>query len=531
VPLASNAVSGFRGLALAGFLIGGPLAMNAAAVVSVPTDFTNDLIVGGLSQPISFAFLPDGRILFTEQKTGRIRMIVNGHIAATNPVYQVPAVNITGQERGLLGIAVDPEWPTRPYVYFFQNFTGGFLRLARMTAVGDLSDPNGENLTLGTPLTLIGDIPDLNPNHNAGSLRFGPDGMLYLSLGDDDDYYCQAADRTSLRGQILRLKVRDLGPAGGSSTPRADLDPGDNPWAASANANEKLVWAYGFRNPWRFQIDRLTGVLYGCDVGESNFEEEDEIVGGGFYGWPWREANFTIQRPTCPEPGGVGAMPYVAPIAFFGRDFNLHAIVSAGMYRPAPGGIHNWPLEYYPSKGDVFYLDYYVGDLKHIRWNGSSWVAAPVAPGQPNPSSWATGLVTACDFLVGPDGSLYWLAQFDSAFSANSGSLNRIRWVGNTSVPPVSTRSSPLRAIPNPSSRSVDLAFTLSAPASVHLAIYDLGGRRIRRLLEGDAPAGDNGQNWDGLNDAGRAVPAGVYVARLEIGGAPPVTRKLMHLR
>ena len=91
--------------------------------------------------------------------------------------------------------------------------------------------------------------------------------------------------------------------------------------------------------------------------------------------------------------------------------------------------------------------------------------------------------------------------------------------------------SSPLSAIPNPSSQSVELAFRLGAPGSVHLAIYDLGGRRIRNLLQGDAPAGDNRKTWDGLNDAGRAVPAGAYVARLELGGAPAVTLKLMHLR
>src|SRR5262249_35094342 len=145
------------------------------------------VVVGQLAQPTSLAFLPDGRVLFTEQRSGQVRLVVNGHIAATDPVVTVPNLVNSGNEQGLLAIAIDPAWPAKPYVYLYHDRTGNRLRLVRYEASGDLGNPSGENLTLANPYLLIDDIPDNASNHNGGSLRFGPDGMLYLSIGEDAD--------------------------------------------------------------------------------------------------------------------------------------------------------------------------------------------------------------------------------------------------------------------------------------------------------------------------------------------------------
>src|ERR1043165_7407837 len=165
----------------------------AAAAVGLPTDFMNEVLVSQLNTPTSLAFLPDGRALFTEQKTGYVRMVVNGHLAATDPEFVVPSVNTDGYERGLEGIAVDPGWPQRPYVYFHYTRLGGYFRIVRYTVTGDVADPLGGTLSFGAPLLLIDDITDSNPNHNAGCLRFGPDSCLYASLGEDENW-CAAAD-------------------------------------------------------------------------------------------------------------------------------------------------------------------------------------------------------------------------------------------------------------------------------------------------------------------------------------------------
>lgn len=503
----------------------------ARAQVALPTDFVNDVIVGGLDQPTSFAFLPDGRFFVTEQKTGKVRLIVNGHVAATDPALVVPNLASVGDERGLLGIAVDPAWPTRPFVYLYYDYVGDVIRLVRYTATGDLAVPTGENITLNSPRVLIGDVLDETIFHQAGCLRFGPDGMLYASLGDDA-FDCKAFDITSLHGVIVRLKVDGVPAGAGSQVPRSMIAPPDNPFIANSDSNAKLVWAWGLRNPWRYQIDHVTGLIYGCDVGDNDFEEEDEIRPGDFLGWPYREANMIRTLVDCPEPGGPGATPYVPPIANFARDTNSHAIVSGGMYRPVSGAIHNWPTGYYPIRGDVFYTDYFVGDLKRITWNGSSWSPAAPVPGQPDPSSWGAGFLTASDFQVGLDGSLWWMQQFDDTFNPGTGSVNRIRFNGTTGVEPGALAERTLVASPNPFVRAVDLSFRLAAPERVRLAIFDLSGREVATLLDGAATAGENHARWDGLDARGGRVRAGVYFARLDRGGVgPPVTLRLFHPR
>jgi glucose/arabinose dehydrogenase len=355
--------------------------------------------------------------------------------------------------------------------------------------------------------------------------------MLYVGLGDDA-FDCEAFDITSLHGGILRLKVDGLPPGSGGQVARSAITPPDNPFIANPNANAKLVYAWGLRNPWRFQVDPVSGVIISVDVGDDNFEEMNEVVAGGFYGWPYREADMIRVLSDCPEPGGPGHTPYIEPIAVIARDTNAHAIVSGGMYRPAIGGTHNWPSSYSPSRGDVFYTDYYTGDLQRITWNGSSWVPAAAVPGQPTPALWGTGFLSAADFQVGPDGSLWWLQQFNDSFLPSTGSMNRVRYTGSTAVTSdlVSDRS--LLALPNPFGRTVDLTFRLGAPERVVLAVYDLGGRRIEELYDGVAPAGESRIHWDGHDATGAVASAGVYFARLErFGSGATVTVPLFRTR
>src|SRR5262245_25869217 len=162
----------------------------------------------------------------------------------------VPNVNTTGGEQGLLGIAVDPGWPARPYLYVHYDRIGNQINLSRYTVGGDLSFTGNGALTIdpATRFDILTDIPDNATNHNGGTLRFGPDGMLYNSEGDDATG-CPALDLTVLNGKILRLDISAL-PAGGGGPPAKSLiTPADNPFVANANANAKLVGYSGLRNP------------------------------------------------------------------------------------------------------------------------------------------------------------------------------------------------------------------------------------------------------------------------------------------
>lgn len=516
-----------RGLAGALLLAASSFAAPARAAVQVPSGFTDETLVSGLDAPTGFAFLPDGRVLVVEQNTGKVRLIVGNHIAATDPVFTRTGIS-TGGERGLLGIAVDPRWPTFPWVYLIDTRAVGNEEVIRYVASGDLSNPAGENLTLSSGLPLIDDIADSAPNHNAGCLRFGGDGCLYVSLGDDA-VSCDAADSTTLRGEILRLRVTTLPGGSGSQVARSVITPPDNPFVASSDANARLVYAFGFRNPFRFQIDPVTDTLVVGDVGEATREEMDRVAAGDFMGWPWREGTFSIVRSACPEPGGVGTFPYVPPIAQIPHDQQvMYAIISAGTYRPVGGASNNWPIAY---DGDIFYAQYYQGYLRRIEGGGLGWSPAPAVTGQPNATDWATGLIAATDFQVGPDGSLWWLAQFAPSFAAQTGSLHRIVSTRSTGVGGPTPTAWSLRAAPNPFVATTELAISAAAAGHCELTIHDLAGRRVRTLFAGEIGPGDRRVAWNGADDRGAAVGAGVYFARLVREGAPAITMRVLRVR
>jgi glucose/arabinose dehydrogenase len=498
--------------AISGLLLCAP---TSRADVVVPGGFVDDTLVTGLDQPNSMAFLPDGRLLVTEQRTGRVRLIVNGHIAATDPAYVVPDLVSIDYERGLQGVAVDPGWPQRPWVYLYYTRVGGFCRLARYTATGDLSDPAGENLVLGDSLVLLDDIPDFDPEHQSGCLRFGPGNDLFASLGDDR-FPCGASDSTSLRGEILRLDVSRLTEGAGGQVPRALITPPNNPLTA-ADSNAKLVWAYGMRNPWRFGIDQVTGNIYSVDVGEMSYDELNEVLPGDFLGWPFREGPEVENVPGCPEPGGNGANAYKAPLVAVPHGSGPKAINTPGMYRPVPGAPNNWPRNYYGYYGDVFYGDYFAGYLRRLKKLSGVWSTPPPAYLQPDVDDWATGLVTATDFQVGPDGSLWWIAQFDESYDEASGSLQRIRWTGLSDLAVAGGKASGrmLAVAPNPFRGATHLRLHLPARETVTLSLYDVAGRRVRSLFRGAAPAGASDFEWDGRDDLGQPARPGVYLARL----------------
>ena len=209
----------WRAVAFA-FLVLAPAAPPARAQATLPDDFVDELVVGGLDLPVGMAFLPDGRLILVEQKSARIRLVVNGALAAVDPVVVVPGVRIVGPERGLLGITVDPGFPARPYVYVHCNDSSSLIiRITRFTVGGDLAFTGNGSLTIATSTRrdVINNAPDAQGNHNGGTVRFGPDGMLYASLGEDAAE-CAAQDTSGLRGVILRLDVSGI-PAGGGSAP------------------------------------------------------------------------------------------------------------------------------------------------------------------------------------------------------------------------------------------------------------------------------------------------------------------------
>jgi glucose/arabinose dehydrogenase len=147
---------------------------------TVPGGFVHEHLVTGPFPEfvVGFDFLPDGRVLLLEKDTGVVLLARPG-FPSVDSVFTVPGVNADFIERGLLGVAVDPAWPARPYVYFDLTHVSGVTRIVMYEVTGDLADPQSTALGFVNPFLLIDDIPDMWEIHNAGTLRFGPDGMLY----------------------------------------------------------------------------------------------------------------------------------------------------------------------------------------------------------------------------------------------------------------------------------------------------------------------------------------------------------------
>ena len=251
-----------------------------------------------------------------------------------------------GNEEGLLGLAFDPQFATNHDIYIYYSAAGGDRRtvVSRLTASG-----SGGNLTADPASELvILTVPQPYSNHNGGELAFGPDGMLYLGIGDggsegDPDRTGQDIQK-NLLASIIRIDVRD------ATADHPYSIPPDNPFASSPNSARPETWAYGLRNPWRFSWDS-EGRLIAGDVGQDRWEEVDNIVGGKNYGWSVMEASHCY-RPSsncdmrgltlplfeyshdggkCSITGGYSSRPGVAPnLGYVFGDYCSGAVWAVG---------------------------------------------------------------------------------------------------------------------------------------------------------------------------------------------------------
>ena len=343
----------------------------AAGLAAAPTagasdreSFVERVIGDTLDSPVSMAFAPDGRLFVCEQG-GRLRVIERGRLLAkpfaTLPVYALA-------EQGLLGVAFDPAFAInhRLYVAYTYGSPARHQRLSRLTAAGNTA-------VRGSETVLFEMDQNLGQVHVGGAVKFGPDGMLYLGTGDNNEE-TRAQSLRSTFGKILRLR-----PDGGI--------PADNPFYTIAIGNYRAIWARGLRNAFAFDFDRRTRRMFINDVGGSRFEEINYGAAGGNYGWPVFE-------------GPSDALEYRAPVHAYDHDHGC-AISGGAFYEASkPSFSSEW-------LGRYFFAEYCRSE---IRW---------IDPAAPDSSRvfLKTRVAGPVDLRVGPDGDLYYLARGTTAIT------------------------------------------------------------------------------------------------------------------
>jgi glucose/arabinose dehydrogenase len=422
----------------------------------IPAGFALDTVAAALRLPVSLAFTPDGRIFYSELHRGNVRIIQSDSLLP-DPFYSFD-IDSTG-EKGLLGLTVDPAYPDSPFIYvFYTDDLLGRNRVVRLT----------DSLNTGVRLRAVLDSLPAAYNHNGGNMRFGPDGKLYVTVGDNLNT-ANSDDTTSLAGKILRFE-------------RDGSIPADNPFPGYA------AYCLGLRNSFDLVFHPHNGELFATENGPTSYDELNLIRPGRHYGWP-------------SQLGPGGEPVYTDPIHYY------PSVI-------APTGITvcrstEWPIEYF---NDVFFVDYNRRHVRRLILQEPSLTTVDTVM-----EDWLTdpGLDTGLlDAEFGPDGQLYF-TDFDHIY--------RLRYVEDStgigkSVP--TYRGVVLPNEPNPFNPSTTIPYSLEGPgeASVRVEIVDPSGRLVKALFEGRRGTGSFETQWDGTNESGRRVSSGVYLVRLTYG-------------
>ncbi|MDX2151793.1 MAG: PQQ-dependent sugar dehydrogenase [Bryobacteraceae bacterium] len=313
--------------------------------------------VEGLTRPTDIQAPPDGSgRLFITQQAGVIRVVRNGALLE-KPFLDISDKTEAEVERGLLGLAFPPDFAQSRVVYICYTEIEGDVVVARYRVKED----NPDEAAADSARVVIRVEHREHWNHNGGQLQFGPDGYLYLGVGDGgdmNDVLGSGQNPQSLLGKLMRFEVS-------ARAAEAKAAPG-NPFEGNPQYRPE-IWALGLRNPWRFSFDRLTGDLYIADVGQDRAEEVNfqpaGSRGGENYGWSVMEGMQCFAPDTPGYVGECDPSPYVMPVVEYDREVGCS--VSGGyVYRGTKfPGLAGWYL----------YADFCTGQIFGLRLKGETW--------------------------------------------------------------------------------------------------------------------------------------------------------------
>ena len=290
--------------------------------------------------------------MFVTEQSGRVMSFALDSEPAEATVFLDirSQVSTAGNEEGLLGLAFDPNFKPNGHFYVYYSAANPRRSVISRFTIGGTGLVSFEEATaVPESQLLVLEIMQPFSNHNGGQLAFGPDGMLYISLGDGGaggDPQGNGQNASTLLGSILRIDVSGIGPDQGYRVPA------DNPFAGATDARGE-IWAYGLRNPWRFTFDRENGDLWAGDVGQNSFEEVDLIQRGGNYGWNTLEGNHCFSPRSGCDPSGT-----LPPVIEYSTNKGC-SVIGGYVYRGTS----------IPSlAGTYLYGDYCSGEIRGFRF-------------------------------------------------------------------------------------------------------------------------------------------------------------------
>ncbi|HSH78432.1 MAG TPA: PQQ-dependent sugar dehydrogenase [Herpetosiphonaceae bacterium] len=423
-------------------LLGALVAAPVANAVTLPSGFS-DKQIAEVRMPTALAFTPDGRLLITSQ-LGTVRVYKDGSLLST------PALNLSGKictnrERGVLGIAVDPQFSSNRYIYLFYTYDkyGGCEILNDRAAVNRVSrfTMPSDQIDAGSEVVLLDNLLSPGGFHNAGDLNFGKDGNLYVSIGDGgcdyaDTTRCFAQNNASRDEHVLLGKILRITPSGGI--------PSGNPFQGgdSARCNDtgrtdpgkrcQETYAWGLRNPFRFAFDpNASGTrFYINDVGQDTWEEIDLGQAGADYGWNQREGHCAVNSTSnCGTPAGM-----TNPIYDYGHGSGCESITGGAF---VPDGV--WPSAY---SGAYLFSDYVCGKIFSLkRSSDGSFTRTVLASG--------LGSSSAVALRFGPYGSTQAL-YYTTYAGTNRGQIRRISYTAAANRTPTADVSASPTSGPAP---------------------------------------------------------------------------------